>query len=313
MPKMSFASADFYEPKLGFTEGTARIEKARTIVFQYPPNRESGEQFPEFLAALLKLQRVDEQLKPTDDEPMEKILRIEKDLTRMRPGQAASREDADPSDLGPELGTEGNTVFGGDGVQINNHSAFATFLHSLEEHGFKPDILKDAYLPDLEGTIFHGITQKGAKTNIGGREVEPNYLVVDKIMVFPYEKAAKKPAGKATTSTSTAKPATTAAPAAATTAAAAAASNGNDPTAIAQGILSALTKELAGETRDSKKFASMAYSRLVRDKSRDKKYDKAVQDLFRSDEFLIEQGAELGFDYDGDTFTFSKSDEDAAA
>lgn len=309
MPKVSSASEDFYEPKLGFQDGWGGVKECRAVVFQYPPNRDSGEQFPEFLAARLLIQKYDDQGNPTDDEPLEKILRIEKDLSRMRPGQAASRDDADPSDLGAELGTEGNAVYGEEGAKINTNSAWAVFTKSLEEHGFKASILKESYFPDLEGMVFHAVTHKGEKRNIGGRDIEPNYFVVDKITVYPYEqKAAKKPAGKAAATAQTKNgavaPATTAAPApaAATTAANGA---GSDPETVAKSILAELNRDLAGETRNAKQFSSMAYSRLVRNKARDKKHDKAIQELFKNDEFLIEQSGEIGFEYDGDTFTFS--------
>ena len=209
MAKVSGASKDFYEVKGGVQEGIYRITDAATTIFQYPPNRETGDQYPPFLAAHLSFEALNEKLEPLgEDDPLEKILRIEKDLKKLRAGMASSREDPDPEDLGDELGTVGNCVFTESGARINNKSAWAVFSKSLEEAGFKSDIIAEGYFPDLIGMVLHVKTIKGEKANIQGREVEPNYLVCDKILVFPYEKtAAKKPAAKAAPKPAAARPA----------------------------------------------------------------------------------------------------------
>jgi len=313
MPKASFASRDAYEPKLGFQEGNFEVVSACTKVFQYPPNKESGEQFPPFLCAMLMMAKTDEQGNRLDDEPQEKILRIEKDLEKMRPGRADSRDDAEPEDLGAELDTEGNTVFCEEGQKINVNSAFIVFTKSLEEKGFKSEILGAGFLPDLVGTKGHGKTEKGTKRSIGGRDVEPAYFIVDRLLVRPYEKSAsgKKPMGKAgareTAAAAVATPAKAGKPnGSAGAAAPPVTAASDDADAVATALLVELSSELAGETREAKKLFAMAYSRLVKDKARDKKLDKPVSDLLKDEDWLAVKAAELElYQIEDGVFTFA--------
>src|SRR4029077_16204327 len=122
---------------------------AASTVYQYPPNRESGETYPPFLAGKLTLRRLDENWQPTEDEPIVKILRMEKDLSRMRPGHAKDRSDPEPEDLGEDLDTEGNSVFATENSKISANSQWSMFIKSLEEHGVKPELLAEGFLPDL--------------------------------------------------------------------------------------------------------------------------------------------------------------------
>lgn len=311
MPKVSFASKDQYEPKLGFQEGWFEITDAKTQVFQYPPNKDSGEQTPPFLAAILTFQKTDEQGKATDDEPQERALRIEKDLNKMRPGTATSRTDSEPSDEGGELDTIGNCIYAEEGVKINKNSAWAVFCSSLESKGFKAEIIGEGYLPDLVGLKGHAKSEKGEKRNIGGKDVEPNYLMVDKITVYPYEgKAAKKgPAAATSKAPANAAPAATknAAPATKQAAPAAAAAEPNeDADTSATAILAGLAAELQGQQRDAKKVYSMAYSRLVSDKARDRKLDKAISDLLKDNDWLTAKAAELDITLEDGVFTFGE-------
>lgn len=324
MPKASFAAKDGYEPKLGFVEGNFEVVEACTKVFQYPPNKETQEQYPPFLAAVLMMAKTDEKGNRLDEEPLEKILRIEKDLSKMRPGKCLTRDDQDPIDQGDELDTEGNTCFCEEGVKINVNSAFLVFTKSLEERGFKSEILGAGFLPDLVGLKGHAKTEKGEKRTFGGREIEPNYLIVDRILERPYEKAAngtaKKGMGKAG---STAAAGTTGTAAKLQQAAGKSGikavdkpeekveekpvekAEGNDDAADAAiGLLAELSGELAGETRDKQKLYAMAYARLVRNKDRDKKLDKQVIEYLKSDEWLTEKAAEMGFEFAEGVFTF---------
>lgn len=316
MPKASFAAKDGYEPKLGFQEGNFEVVAACTKVFQYPPNKESQEQFPPFLAAMLMMAKTDEKGNRLDEEPLEKILRIEKDLSKMRPGRSTSRDDAEPEDLGDELDTEGNTVFCEEGQKINVNSSFLIFTKSLEERGFKSEILGAGFLPDLVGLKGHAKTEKGEKRTVNGRDIEPSYLIVDRILERPYEKAAaKKAPGKATAAAPAAKtaaksgikavekPAETVEPE--EKVAAATAGDNDDAADAAIGIIAELSGELAGATRDKQKFYAMAYARLVRDKARDKKLDKQVIEYLKSDEWLTEKAAEMGFEFADGVFTFA--------
>lgn len=307
MPKAGFSQTDQYEPKVGFQEGWATVIGAKTQVFQYPPNKETGDQLSPFLAAVLTFQKTDEQGHATEDEPQEKAFRIHKDLSQMRPGQATGRDDDDPTDLGDELDTEGNCIYT-DGAKINVNSAYGTFLRSLETAGVPPAILHAGYMPDLVGLKGHFVTQKGEKRSIGGRDVEPAYLIVDKITTLPGSVSGKKPAAKATAASNKAASKANGVPAVPVNgkpAAAAAAASSDQADELATSLLIELASDLTGETRDLKKLYAMAYSRLVKNKDRDRALDKDVQDLLRNEEWLTAKGAEVGlWSFDNGVFTF---------
>lgn len=309
MPKASFAAKDGYEPKLGFVEGNFEIVEAGTKIFQYPPNKETQEQYPPFLCAILMMAKTDEKGVRLDEEPLEKILRIEKDLTKMRPGKSATREDPEPEDLGDELDTEGNTVFCEEGQKINVNSAFLVFTKSLEERGFKSEILGHGFLPDLIGLRGHAKTEKGEKRTYGGKEIEPNYLIVDRILSpLPYESAAKKPAASAKGKAAKGPVAVADKVAEKVTVADAGTSgapDSDDASDSAVGLLAELSGELAGETRDKQKLYAMAYARLMKDKARDKKLDKQIAEYLKSDVWLGEKASDLGFEFAEGVFTFA--------
>jgi len=136
--------------------------------------------------------------------------------------------------------------------------------------------------------------------------------------VRPYEKAAagKKPMGKAgaretvaaaapaSGPTKVGKPNGSAAAAAPQSSAASAA--GDDADTVATALLVELSGELAGETREAKKLFAMAYSRLVKDKTRDKKLDKPVSDLLKDEDWLAVKSAELElYQIEDGVFTFA--------
>lgn len=192
MPKGSFAQKDAYEMKAGFNEGWGEITAARSAIIQYQPNKQTGEQAPPMIVALLSIQRTDESGRPTSDELVEQELKIEGDLSKIRPGLVTSRDDENPQDLGNTIGTEGNCLFVEDGVKINKTSRFMIFERSLEEKGFKPEILGCGYFPDLVGLRAHFKTQPGKKfVGRKGEDVQMDDFVVTKISQYPYEVKAK--------------------------------------------------------------------------------------------------------------------------
>lgn len=324
MAKVSYGLDQFYEPKLGFVEGFAEIVEARTQVFQFPPNKESGDQFAPFLAAVLLFQPTNQDGVATSEQPLEKVFRIEKDLTKMRPAHAASADDPDPEDLGSELDTIGNCIFTESGAKINVNSSWANFVKTLANCGFDAGILANSYLPDLVGTKGHFATVKGEKRSIQGRDVEPTMLIADKITVRPYDPKGKKAAAGASKANGTDKsatkltavkatkdvePAATAATPATSavstsTASTSAAAPNEDVESTATVILAELAGDLKGQQRDKQKVFGLAYSRLLKDKSRDKKQDKPIQDLWHDDEWLTTKGDDLGYLYSEGVFSF---------
>lgn len=311
MPKASFAAKDGYEPKGGFQEGFFEVVDAYTQVFQYPVSKKDGTQYPAFLAAVLMLMKTDEkgnQL-PDQEEALEKVIRIEKDLAKMRPGNVTNGDDPEPDDLGDELDTKGNTIYCEEGAKINVNSGFLVFSKSLEEQGFKAEILGRGYMPDLIGLKAHAKTEKEEKRTIDGKDVEPTKFLVDRILVRPYE-TAKKPAGKASAgkapagvkgaapSATAPKPVSKTAPAPV---------DNEEADTIATGLVIELSAELANETRTKNKFFTLAFSRLVKDTKRDKSNDKAIQELLKSNEWLELKAEELGFTFADDSLTFSQA------
>lgn len=300
MSKASFATKDAYTPTGLFQEGNFTIKEAAIVVAQYNPNRDTGEQAPPFLAARLTLQPLDASGKqPADAEPFEKSLRIEGDLSKLRPGKAKSREDNDPEDLGDEVGTEGNCIYCDGASKINANSIWSVFVKSIEDLGFKPGLLGDGWVEDFVGLSAHAITKKSEKRQIRGRDVETNYFVVDKIIERPYEKGEKA-------ATTVKKAAAGAAKANGTVRSIKESPAQNEAAdTVATTLLAELTGELTGENREKGKVYAMAYSRLVRDKDRNKALDKIVGDLLRSDEWLASKADDLGYQFANDVFTFA--------
>jgi hypothetical protein len=214
----------------------------------------------------------------------------------MRPGHAEGRDDDDPTDLGDELDTTGNCIFTEAGAKININSAWMVFAKSLEQRGFKAELLGQGYLPDLVGTCGHAMQQKGEKRTIDGRDVEPSYLIVDKLTVKPYEaKAGKKPAGKAEAKPNGA------------VKGAKAAESTEEAEVVAATIVAELSQDLKGKTRDRSKFFAMGFSRLIKDDSRNKSLDKPVQAFLRDDKWLAGQAEVLGFSYQDGVFSFPEA------
>lgn len=292
MAKASFASKDFYSPGI-FTDGNLRVIDARTVVAQYPPSRDTGEQTAPFLGAELTIQPLDASGQSTDDDPLKKLLRIEGNLDKMRPGLAESRDDDSPEDMGDALGAEGNCVFAEEGNRINSNSIFGRFIKSVEERGFKPGVLSGGFMPDLVGLAAHGITQKSEKRNIRGREVETNYFIIDKIIERPSESSGKKApaAGKSAKS----QPVNGAGDG----------ESGAQAETIALQLLTSVAADWEGETRPQPKVYAAVYSRLVREKDRNKKLDASVTALLKSNEWLAAQAEPVGYTFENGQFTFA--------
>lgn len=318
MPKASFASKDAFVMKSGFNEGWGIITKAEGVVFQYPPNKTTGAQSLPALFARLLIQHTDSSFAATSDEPAEQLLKIA-DIAACHPGIAKSRDDQDPEDAGEELETVGNCIFTvEEGYKIQANSKYLTFTKSLEDKGFKPEILGEGYFPDLEGLQAMFKTVQGKKfAGKDGGDVTPDYFVVDVIKKFPYEKKAGAGTGSAKKTT----PPTT--PGAKKTVAAAAKTveseaepepaeevetadaGSDDPIETgAQEILAKVISEQSGQTMKRSKMNVFCFNALNKSKI-EKKFHKAIQDKLRDKDWLTENLADNGvFDQDTDEVTF---------
>ena len=202
MPRVSSAPEDAFHFKGSFEEGWGEIVDAKSVVFQYPPqkeasgNRPAGFQSPPGLFVCLSIQRyLDKTTKAgvPAEEVMLSLAAAGKDtgmLDSVHPGRYPNGDlNAEPEDCGAELGTEGDTIVAiKDGFALNDKTKWMTFATSLTEKGFKPAELKASYFPALIGTIAHfkNETRKGSG-NI------PNYdvFVVSEIAKYGYENKKK--------------------------------------------------------------------------------------------------------------------------
>lgn len=272
MPRASMAVKDTVETSLRIQEGWVEVADAAVIVHRLSPNKATGETYAPSCAVMLKLQRTDRDGQ-INGEPTDEAWGVG-GLEKFRPGQARGPEDQDPEDLGTGDGTRGNCLYAMDGAKIDRRTKWFHLAESLEQCGFKPDILGRGFMPDFVGLRGHVKTkmlEKGA--DFKGKR-DPAALVFDKVTRFPYEQKSK-----ATTE---------AAPA--------------DIEAIADAILNAMVEKFGGETVHRSKLTAFAINWLGKSKAAVKDH-KAIQALLKGDWFT-EQAQAREWTIDGTTVTF---------
>jgi hypothetical protein len=196
--------------KGSFNDGWGEVVGAKALVFQYPPmkeakgNRPEGHQDPPALYAQLEIQRYTDGTftARAGDAPEEVLLKMvgpnrdSGELDLCHAGTAGSRED-EPEDGGGELGAEGPTVFATrDGFAFSDACKWIQFTDSLKEKGFKPEVLKYTWLPDLIGlrAFFATVTVKWRGKPPADAQGDPTKFAVTEIKRYPYE---AKPAAEA--------------------------------------------------------------------------------------------------------------------
>ncbi len=278
MPKVSCASKDAVEVSLGIQEGVIEITKAVVRVHQYPPNRKTGEQGDPFPCVQITAVCCDKNGERTSDDEIKEELALGS-LDKFHPGKASGPDDNDPEDQGYEVDSEGNCIYATeDGARLNKRCKWIILADSLEQHGFKPEVLGNGYMPDLVGLKCEVKTEAGYK--IPGRtyQKDPTHLVVTRILQFPYDKKkAKAGAGAKAAS----KPA---AAASATAAPAAPAASGEE--GIALNMLTAVADEYAGQGDiERKKLQTAVQTKMMRGKVPINMH-KPVLALVKDDEWL---------------------------
>lgn len=306
MAKVSFASKDASAGGIGVQEGPVEVMQAEVRVHQFPPNRETGEQGDPAPFVVLSFARLD----PTsgerlDEDAIEEMFGIGK-LEKFHPGNASSADDDDPEDAGDELDTTGNCIYAvTDGARLNKNCKWIRMSTSLEEQGFKPEVLGNGFMPDLVGLKMVVKTVTLPKMANSTSKREPTALICEKVIQFPYEKKAKGAAGKAAPA---AKPAPgKAAPAAAKPAAkpAAAAEESSDDMAVT--ILKAIVEANSGKELELRKIVNAAQVRLMREKVAPKNH-KPILDQLKDLAWLAEQAEALesfAVDAEGGTIVIS--------
>lgn len=261
MAKVSSAPEDAFHFKGTFEDGWGEVVNAKSVIFQYPPNKETGKQDPPGLFVQLDIERHrDGEGNKIGTPPEEMLLSIQRAgkesgvLDTCHPGDYPDGNlEADPIDKGGELGAEGNTLFATqDGYQINDKTKWMSFTTSLQEKGFKPAILKRTYFPDLIGLRAYFKTETRKKFR-DDQTTDPTVFIVTEIKQFPYEKGAaasgkvgaKKPAAAKAAATPASPATPAAAPAAAAPATAAAAV---DPSELATAIVQEVSASTKGAT-----------------------------------------------------------------
>jgi hypothetical protein len=298
MPVGSFNPKDAYEVKGGFQEGWGEVVGAKSIIFQFPANKQTGEQSAPFTGVLLSIQRVDEAGKKLSAEPDEEILKVDKNLEAARPGNMASRTATDADDLGMDLGTEGNCIYTTEVYKFNKKSKFIVLCDSLVANGFKPEVLGTGFLPDLVGLRAHfkrSAPQK-FKTDTG-EEKDYDSLIVDKISRYPYEKSAAKatPAAKKAAPSQGTEQKLNGAPApgpAEETTAAAPTGDTDSIDSIVIGILRLVSTENSGKEVPLNRMKALAYQKLMGNKDLAAAQKKAGQELIGNVDWLMEHAIE---------------------
>lgn len=207
MPRVSSASEDAYHFKGTFADGWGLVTAAQAVMFQFPPDKETGQQNPPSLFVELTIQRHQDGDGHASATPPEQVLmsiaRPNKEtgeMDQIHPGNYPDGNmSADPVDCGGNLGAAGNTLFAlADGYQLNDNCKWMRFTRSLEEKGFRPAILKRTYFPDLNGLRAYFKTEKLKKWR-DDQEADPTAFVVSEIRQFPYEAGAQTAAAAAST------------------------------------------------------------------------------------------------------------------
>ncbi len=297
----------------GFKEGNIEILKSRAAVFQYP-GRDGGEPGEAFPAIVWDYKVLGEDWSAPEEEHIEQMVHRVGSLDTIRPGQIDQKEvdnpDAEVEDLGTEPGVEGNTIFADQGGRLS--FGWPAMVESLKKAGFKAEIIERTYMPDYTGMKAHFQSVPTGrkyvpKNSKDGKEVEAKQIVCTQIQTFPYEKKQAAKGGKTTTPKT--QPKVNGSAGASTPATAAE----TDPMAVAKQVLTAPSDQFKkmmpeGVAKKRGVFQSLMASELVRQKVQPPALHKAVTDLLKDDDKLVELSGETGnfiVDLEANEVTFS--------
>lgn len=181
-----------------FQEGNVEVLKSVCAIHQFPPNSKTGTQSDPFTCVRWTVQKLDQDWKPVEGE--QEVITIRLGAPQyLRPGQLSKPDDLNelPDDLGTEVDTEGNSVYGEEGAKVGGN--WPAMEESLRKCGFKPSVIERCCMTDYTGMKAHLKTIAAGrkyKDKTTGEEKEATELVADKIHTYPYEvKKAGKGAG----------------------------------------------------------------------------------------------------------------------
>lgn len=211
MPKASFATKDAAKGGFGMEEGNGEVIGSVIRVHQYPVSSKTGKQAPPFICQQVQIAHLEKDWnQKEDDEPEFVEYGFGRDKIKIIPGKddceckfhvglATGPDDDNPKDMGHDVGTEGNCLFIVDeNAKIHEKCKQQVFMKSLEEKGFKPEILGRGWAPDLVGLKAHFKQDKTGKfkDEATGEEKDAKCLIVDQIQQYPYDVKGSKSKGK---------------------------------------------------------------------------------------------------------------------
>ncbi len=228
-------------------------------------------------------ERLDEDLEPlTDDDgnPLVEVLFFSgggKSLAQIHPGEGEGPSDDEPTDLGVEVDTEGNTIaIINPSFKLHEKSGMKKLLKSLKKAGWKDEFAR-MWAHDYVGLVAFIKGEVDEEVQVQGRKQDPKtgknetygvtYKVVDRIHTYPYEQTDKKKGAR--------KPA---------------ASN------AAETVAKELLAELSGTS--TKKAVSSKIMGLLNEKRIDPKLHVPILTLVKDDKWLA-KNAEVETDDDG--------------
>jgi hypothetical protein len=256
--------------------------------------------YPAHAAAVIGIQRLDKNLKPTDAEVVYEELGFGKTLDTLRAGNA-SDSDGEAESLPAEVDAEGNCLYAEPGGVVDKKSSIAIFGESLVKLGF-PAALLNGYMPNLIGIkaqFMQKMLEKGK--NFTGKN-DPSCLVaVEKI----HDMGPAARGGKATS-----KPAsgTGKAPGVPAKAAGAGKANGAAPVggdseeleAQAVNMLALLAESSKGQTMTRQKLSSKLVT-VIAKAHVPVAVSTQIQKLVKTDEFFLAKAEEFGWRVNGDS------------
>lgn len=311
MPKPSLLKKDNAAGAgFGFGEGRGRILDLKCVAHQYAASKKTGDQQAPACFLFVTIDRTDADGKSLGEDPTTDELKIG-ELEYFHPGQLKT-PDGDPEDLGRDLGTEGNSIWADGTKKFGQSAKGKVFLDSIEDAGFKAEIIARCYLPDYIG-LLADFEQTTVTPTGGTKKIDPyQCLAVTKILEFPYDRkgpavavkaASGKPAaGKAGTAK---EPETTAA------------SNGSagDAEDIATACLASLLEGWAGKTQDVAKLSARSFTycgKLTDENGKPApappKTQTAVSKFLSDPKWVTATGGPMGITVEGTAVTFPEAD-----
>lgn len=205
MPRASSATKDARTGGFGIQDGDYLFEDSAFKFHQYPAatkGENAGQQSPMFFCFEGVLRELDEDLDPVSDNE-EDLIREQwpimwpskkkfeesgtyEGLFNLRPGAADDEDDEDPTDVAEDEGYEpdvsGNSMFAEDPEKtMFKDCDFYRLTESLENAGFKSEVLERSYAPDFVGLKVRFKTIELPKPSNWKKEYAPTALVVESI------------------------------------------------------------------------------------------------------------------------------------